>query len=758
MRIRSLHLAVSSTLVFSSFCGVSDASADSYAPWLTQIGINSTVMSAANWGKGVLIGTVDTGIQASNPVFAAGQVSAASSSCAAVSFRCSNGYADDNGHGTAVAEIAAGNKTFNLGNSNYGGYLVTAGSYVSVAPNANIVAEKVLNAAGSGYSTDVANGIIKAANAGASIINVSITYGNSSDLVSAINYAASKGAIIVWAGGNSSQALLSNANTTGLTQQAINQLIFAGSVNAKNVLSSFSNTPGAGSLVNTAGAKTAYDARWIMAPGENILAPGIQYGSGAWAYWSGTSMSTPIISGSLAVLEAAWPILKTNATAGNLLLATATDLGAKGVDATYGNGIANLTTAFNPYGALSVTEASGKTVAVTSVTGSLLTSGAFGSLSAIQSKLANYTAFDTYSRNYTVNLSGLIKTPTVAATVNPLPVNTKTAPLSVKLADGSFMTYWDDAPSTAQMELGFHDAGTDRSSIPTGSMLMGFADGSSLALGFASNPSYMQAAMLYGDQAIAGLAAQTDSASLASLSSGGYVAGYSFKPSAGWRVSAMMSETQSLGANQDTFARNSSNFSVSVAHDLSDRLVGSVTLGLLSESNGMLGSTYVQGGMLGFGGSNNSNSIGFSLGADLGGNARLLLDAGFASTAGGQGSGLVSGTSGVVSRSLGVAFSNQDVMTKGDRFTVSAKQPLRVVSGYANLVMPAVDPVTGVATYSNERVSLVPNGRETDFSVSYSAPVARTQTVTLQAGLRNDLQNIAGESDRSVGVSWINRF
>ena len=36
-----------------------------------------------------------------------------------------------------------------------------------VAPNVTIVAEKVLNASGSGYDTDVANGIIKATQAGA---------------------------------------------------------------------------------------------------------------------------------------------------------------------------------------------------------------------------------------------------------------------------------------------------------------------------------------------------------------------------------------------------------------------------------------------------------------------------------------------------------------------------------------------------------------------------------------------------------------
>ncbi len=230
--------------------------ADTYAPWLTQIGLNDKVMSAANWGRGMWLGVVDTGIASNASVFAKGQVSSQLSSCAAVSFKCKNGFQDDQGHGTAVAEIAAGYQKATF-NSQYGGYKVSVGNVISVAPDANLIAEKVLNAAGSGYSTDVANGIKKAADAGAAVINVSITYGNGADIVAAINYAAAKGAMLVWAGGNSSQTLLNGANTNGLTPAAIQRLLFVGSVNASNRLSSFSNTAGSGSLVATNGTKPA---------------------------------------------------------------------------------------------------------------------------------------------------------------------------------------------------------------------------------------------------------------------------------------------------------------------------------------------------------------------------------------------------------------------------------------------------------------------------------------------------------------------
>src|SRR5690349_18138060 len=89
-----------------------NAFAATYAPWLTLIGVNDSILSAANWGKNQLLGVVDTGIVPTNGAFVTGQVSSALSSCAAVSFSCSKGFIDDNGHGTAVAEIAAGNKTY----------------------------------------------------------------------------------------------------------------------------------------------------------------------------------------------------------------------------------------------------------------------------------------------------------------------------------------------------------------------------------------------------------------------------------------------------------------------------------------------------------------------------------------------------------------------------------------------------------------------------------------------------------------------
>ena len=45
------------------------------APWLTQMGLTTGIESAANWGHGLILGDVDTGIVPNYMSFSPGQVS-----------------------------------------------------------------------------------------------------------------------------------------------------------------------------------------------------------------------------------------------------------------------------------------------------------------------------------------------------------------------------------------------------------------------------------------------------------------------------------------------------------------------------------------------------------------------------------------------------------------------------------------------------------------------------------------------------------
>ena len=269
--------------------------------------------------------------------------------CSSISL-LSSGNTDDNGHGTFVtSEIIGGVPGIGL---------------VGVAPAANAIEVKVLNAAGSGSTTDIAQGIITAVNMGAQVLYLSLgPVGTSMQnaafyqgLASAVNYAASKNAIVVFAGGNSTQALNGGYYVSGFTDAALSHMFFMGSTNASKQLSSFSNIPGAGGFISTSGKFVPYDSMWMMADGENIWGASnyssAQYGYDYITQMSGTSMAAPQGAGAAGLLASRWPFLLAQGTIPAILEITATDLGGKGADVVYGDGFLNVAQAMQPVGTL----------------------------------------------------------------------------------------------------------------------------------------------------------------------------------------------------------------------------------------------------------------------------------------------------------------------------------------------------------------------------------------------------------------------
>ncbi len=107
--------------------------------------------------------------------------------------------------------------------------------------------------------------------------------------------------------------------------------ILVGSVDKNNVRTPWSNIPG-----------HANKWHFIMAPGVDIRAAGAFDNSG-YLHVSGTSFSAPIVTGAVAELQDRYPQLRNNpAGTKNAILTSATDLGPRGVDATYGWGLLNL--------------------------------------------------------------------------------------------------------------------------------------------------------------------------------------------------------------------------------------------------------------------------------------------------------------------------------------------------------------------------------------------------------------------------------
>lgn len=152
-------------------------------------------------GVGVKVAVLDTGVQANHPDLE-GQVLDGYDFVDPESG--TNGGDDPNGHGTHVAGIVAA----------LAGPLGTTG----LAYDTKIIPMRVLNEDGNGYNSDVVNGIIKATDLGADVINMSLG-GVSNDFESAVNYARNLGVSVVASNGNAGEwgsPLSYPANTAGV--------------------------------------------------------------------------------------------------------------------------------------------------------------------------------------------------------------------------------------------------------------------------------------------------------------------------------------------------------------------------------------------------------------------------------------------------------------------------------------------------------------------------------------------------------------
>jgi hypothetical protein len=148
-------------------------------------------------------------------------------------------------------------------------------------------------------------------------------------------------------------------------------------------------------------AGTALAANYyISAPGVRVAAPD---DTGAVVNFSGTSLAAPHVTGALALILQAFPNL-TATRAADLLLTTATDLGAPGTDAIFGRGALNIGRAFQPQGAQSFATATGR-VDLTPTTSGLFVGSAIGNISDLRGAVKDAIFQDSYDRVFQADLS-----------------------------------------------------------------------------------------------------------------------------------------------------------------------------------------------------------------------------------------------------------------------------------------------------------------------------------------------------------------
>lgn len=252
---------------------------------ISDIPSNEVIKAPKVWskleltGKGITIGIMDTGIDYNHPDLGGGF---------GPDFKVNGGYdfvnkdddpIDDHGHGTHVAGIAAANGSELKG----------------VAPDANLVAYKVLSAGGYGLDSWILAAIERSVDPDQNpdtddaldVVNMSL--GRSPDstepLSEAVNNAVARGVVYVISAGNSHSIL--TIGTPGIAERAIT----VGATDNYDATAYFSSK---GPVKKTFALKPD-----LAAPGVDIYST---YTNGEYRTFSGTSMASPHVAGAVALI------------------------------------------------------------------------------------------------------------------------------------------------------------------------------------------------------------------------------------------------------------------------------------------------------------------------------------------------------------------------------------------------------------------------------------------------------------------------
>jgi thermitase len=228
-------------------------------------------------GSGVTVGVVDTGADSTAPDLS-GQLVAG--------YSWVNGNTadtqDENGHGTHVSGIISAIQNNGAGVS-------------GVAPGARVMPLQALDASGSGTDTDVAAAFNYAASEGIRIVNASLGGGSPSAVIEQA-IVDNPGTLYVVAAGNSGTDNDNPSTPFYPCDYTEPNLICVGASDQNDQLASFSDY----------GPSTVD----LFAPGVDILSTWLSSGGSAqYAFADGTSMATPMVSGTLALMLARNPSL-----------------------------------------------------------------------------------------------------------------------------------------------------------------------------------------------------------------------------------------------------------------------------------------------------------------------------------------------------------------------------------------------------------------------------------------------------------------
>lgn len=667
-----------------------------------QLGM-SNVHARGILGQGVVVALLDTGLNRSNPEFA-------TNPRVLTGYNATNGstdITDSDGHGTHVAGIVGAPGTGT-------GTSLSPGMY-GVAPAATLLPIKVFSG-GTAASSAVTAGLDYAMANNARVINLSLGATSPTGDTGLRRVAATNNAVVVIAAGNDSTASPNWPSRYAKESWANGTLISVGAVDANKRLHTYSNK--AGDIAPF----------YLVAPGVSIIS---SYGSG-YAHMTGTSMAAPAVAGAAALVTGYWPYLRANQVSA-ILLTTADDLGAPGVDAIYGRGMLNVNRALAPIGSYTYRTITGATTridlstpGVVSYQPSVSTPSAFAQVST--------DVFDDYGRNYT-RAEGAALSVRTALTVDDVLGKTD------RLLDTSEQVLADGG---TLMRLNSREPQQNKQPQATPSQSM---------------VSYRSAAGRTFSAGDGGLSTLT--LGLMASSWGNRLAGLdhilhnplgNFAPQhrfaslgmplmVGWQARAA-----SLQSKRHRAASGNVNL-MEVSH-VGTRHAINVSTGDLSET-GLLGG--YSNSALGLNQATHSQGVTISGAYLVAPNWALAASYSQTHTAAPTASGMLTHATAIQANAYGMGMVRSDWIKTGDRLSLTVHTPLSARSGHLTYsVVQSVDE-TGSPQFGTQEVTLRPHAREWRTEARYTMPV-RQWGGNLSAALSTRLH---ADNDDQAALQWV---
>ena len=709
-------------------------------------------------GAGTTIAIIDTGIDFDSPEFA-GRILPSSRDIAGSR---SIDAVDDHGTNVALVAAAARNGSGILGQAFDASLLVLRGD----TPGSCTGGDAGSTLDGCTFDDrNIATGVTAAVSAGARVINLSLggDGGITASLANAIRQASAAGVVVVVAagnGGDGTEAGMDPDQPTPFAQRIReaggNNVIIVGSVDGSGTISDFSQRAGA-------------EAAWYLgARGEGIccvyengqIFVGKDSGGSYNLLLAGTSFATPQVAGAVALLAQAFPNLSGQQIV-RLLLDTASEAGAAGVDAVYGAGVLDIAAAFAPRGTMTL---AGSTTAISGASQTAIGSAATGDALRGVAGLGA-TALDSYGRAYGINLGGDFRAaPRQDKLRGALGGDVRTrsggvggASLAFTISDRTAREegVWARGLRLTTQEARGAEVLAARVALkiaPRTELAMALREGSdglAMQLRGADRPAFFIARDAAGNQ---GFAAEVEN-SLALR--------HRYGP---WGITVTAQNSRAdfdyLKLEAPTFSSQSlqrigaRTFGVGI-----DRRLGNLDLVLtgswLQEDETVLGTL-----------------LGPSFGA--GGADTLFLDAagGFDVANGwrvgaqwrqgwthARSAGLIASGPGILSAAWSVDFTKSGVAMAGDSLGLRISQPLRVESGALGFTLPvAYDYASLSPTYDTRFVALTPSGREVDAELAWRGMLWGGNAAA-SVFYRKDPGHYASvPDDRGLALSWRRDF